>query len=246
MAGQAGAGSGAQWFKCGWETFKPNAVNWIIITLAFVGLALVAGLVPFFGTLIFMLAMPLFIGGIYLMASGSRPVEVGGLFALFGDAAKRTPLIVVGVIQFAVSMLLSVTLGMSFVGALPEEWLTGAVTPDPQVLFDTVFNFRNLLLLAVLMLAQLVLTFGFFFAVGQVTFLGTAPLEAFKRGVQAAFANLLPLLLYGALYILLSFVAAIPFGLGFLVLLPVALLGGWCAYREVFGGAAGGGTQLTA
>jgi uncharacterized membrane protein len=192
---------------------------------------------------VFMLAMPVLIGGIYQMGAGDRRVDMGGLFALFGDAGTRSRLFVLGLILFGVSVLLSFTLGLAIVGSLPEHWLEGAA-PDPAALAQALLSFQNLLLLAALALVQLILTFGFFFAVAEVTFRGATPVAAFRQGVQAAFSNLLPLLVFGVIYVLLAFVAAIPFGLGFLVLLPVTLLGGYCAYQDVFG--ARGGGQLTA
>ena len=243
MARQVGAANGMQWFQCGWGIFKMNAVNWVLIALTLFLLAVVAGFIPFFGSLAFMLAMPVLIAGIYQMGAGERRVDVGGLFALFGDAGKRTRLFMLGLILFGVSVMLSFTLILSVAGSLPEHWVEGA-QPDPAALLEQLLSVRNLLLLSALMVAQLLLTFAFFFAVAEVTFRDAVPTAAFMQGARAAFSNLLPLLVFGVLYVLFVFVAAIPFGLGFLLLLPVTLLGGYCAHRDIFG--AGGSGELTA
>jgi uncharacterized membrane protein len=45
----------------------------------------------------------------------------------------------------------------------------------------------------------------------------------------------LPLLVFGLVYLVLAVVAAIPFGLGFLILFPVTICALYASYREVFG-----------
>ena len=87
-----------------------------------------------------------------------------------------------------------------------------------------------------MLLVQLIVGFGFLFAVGLVTLDGAKPTTAFIDGVKTAFANLVPLIVFGVVYALLAIVAAIPFGLGFIVLVPVTLLAGYRAYRDLFGG----------
>lgn len=249
MSEQIRVGSGTQWFGCGWRIFKQNAVNWMLIVAVLVAIAVLAGFVPFFGSLAFMLAMPVFLGAIYRMAMSERPVEVGGLFELFSVPERRNALFVVGLILFGISLMLILTLGLGIVSALPDQWAE-APEPDPQALVDSLINLRGLLMLVALMLAQLILNFGFFFAVGEVVFRAAAPVAAFKTGLRAALANLLPALVFGVIYLIFSIVAAFTFGLGFLVLLPVTLIAGACAYRDVFatdgGRDSGSGGQLTA
>lgn len=246
MSEQVRVGNGAQWFGCGWRIFKVNAVTWMLIVLVLIALGMVAGFVPFFGSLAFMLAMPVLLGAIYRMAAGDRPVEVGGLFELFSVPDRRNALFVVGLILFGVSLMLTLTLGLAILSALPDQWAE-APEPDPQALVDAILNLRGLLMFVVLMLAQLVLSFSFFFAVGEVVFRGAAAVAAFKTGAQAAIANLLPALVFGVIYVALSFVAILAFGLGLIVLIPVTLLAGYCAYQDVLaGGRDGAGGQLTA
>ena len=46
--------------------------------------------------------------------------------------------------------------------------------------------------------------------------------------------NFVPFLLYGVVLLVLCFVAAIPLGLGFLVLGPVAIASIYAGYRDIF------------
>jgi len=243
MAEQLGVANGPQWFRCGWDLFRADTASWVLVTLVFFALAVLAEFVPFVGPLAFVIALPVLLGGIYRMAAGDAAVGVAGLFGLFRDPTVRTPLMVLGLMLLGISVGLSLLFGLALVGSIPEELLMSA-EPDPAALFDALLSFRNLLLLMVLMLVQLMLSFGLFFAVAAVTFGRVEPMPALRDGIKAALANLLPVLAFGALYVVLAILAAIPFGLGFLVLLPVTLLAGYCAYREVFGKSGGG--QLSA
>ncbi len=47
--------------------------------------------------------------------------------------------------------------------------------------------------------------------------------------------NWLPFLVYGLIYLVAAFVASIPFGLGWILLVPVVLLTMYVSYRDVFG-----------
>jgi len=213
-----------------------------MVTFVFFVIALAAGLIPVFGSLVLMLVMPVFLGGIYRMAAGA-PVEVRGLFAIFTDTAKRTPLMVTGVILLGASMVLSLTFGLALMGSLPGHLLKGP-EPDPQQLVDALMNAHTLLLMAMVLVVQMFLSFGFFFAVALVTFEGQAPMAAFVAGMRAAVRSALPLLAFGLIYVVLAFLAAVPMGMGFAVLVPVTFLAGYCAYRDVFG--AGDEGRLTA
>jgi uncharacterized membrane protein len=66
-------------------------------------------------------------------------------------------------------------------------------------------------------------------------FRNVAPVDAVMTSLRAVIKNVLPFLVYGVIQIVLAIVASIPFGLGWLVLLPVMLLTAYVSYRDVFG-----------
>ena len=47
--------------------------------------------------------------------------------------------------------------------------------------------------------------------------------------------NVVPFLVFGVIYIVAAIVASIPFGLGWIVLVPVSLLTAYVSYEDVFG-----------
>ena len=73
------------------------------------------------------------------------------------------------------------------------------------------------------------------FAPALVVFRHVAPVDAVMTSLRALVKNVLPFLIYGVIQIALAIVASIPFGLGWLVLLPVMLLTAYMSYRDVFG-----------
>lgn len=229
------AGAGVEWFRCGWAVFKENPLAWVVNTIVLFVLAMVAGFIPGIGQVIFMLVMPLLLSGVYRMAAGEEEVDVGGLFVAFRDANKRAPLILLGVLLFAVSLLLTLTFGLALFGSLSDTVVSGA-EPDVEGLMSMLFTPVNLVILLIMIVIQIVISFGFFFAVGLITFRDEQPMAAFISGAKAAFNNIVALVVFGLIYALFSVLAAIPFMLGFLVLLPVALIAGYCAYRDVLGG----------
>ena len=59
-----------------------------------------------------------------------------------------------------------------------------------------------------------------------------------RQSFAACLRNILPFLLYGVIALVLSIIAAIPFGLGYLVLIPVLTCSLYAGYKDVFADAA--------
>ena len=92
--------------------------------------------------------------------------------------------------------------------------------------------------LVVLLLATLLgipLIMGYWFAPALVLFRGDEPFAAMKTSFTACMRNVPPFLVYGLLGILFAIVASIPFGLGWLVLLPVYAASMYASYKDIFG-----------
>jgi uncharacterized membrane protein len=85
-----------------------------------------------------------------------------------------------------------------------------------------------------LLLLVILLTMAMFYAVPLVMLGGIAPWLAVQNSVAGCFTNILPFLVFGFVYLLLAFLAAIPFGLGFLVLGPVTFGAIYASYVDVF------------
>ena len=66
---------------------------------------------------------------------------------------------------------------------------------------------------------------------------GMAPVAAIKASFSGCLKNIVPFLIYGIIAFAAGIVAAIPLGLGWLVLGPVLFASVYVAYREIYGDA---------
>lgn len=73
-----------------------------------------------------------------------------------------------------------------------------------------------------------------FYSVPLIMLARITTLQAIPKSLSACFINILPLLVYGLVGLVLFVLAAIPFGLGFLVLIPVLSGSAYASYRDVF------------
>jgi len=63
---------------------------------------------------------------------------------------------------------------------------------------------------------------------------GMGPVAAMKESFYACFRNFVPFLVYGIVMTVFLILAALPFGLGFLVWVPLAISSTYAAYRAIF------------
>ena len=95
--------------------------------------------------------------------------------------------------------------------------------------------FGGLMLSLLLSLALSVpVVMAIWFAPALVFFNNMQPVEALKASFEACMKNVLAFLVYGLIVLVLAFFAALPVGLGFLVLIPVLAGSVYAAYRDVF------------
>jgi uncharacterized membrane protein len=74
------------------------------------------------------------------------------------------------------------------------------------------------------------------FAPALVVLRGMAPIEAIKESFLGCLKNVLPFLVYSIVLMVLGIVAAIPLGLGWLVLGPTLIASVYVSYRDIYGG----------
>jgi uncharacterized membrane protein len=86
----------------------------------------------------------------------------------------------------------------------------------------------------VALLVAVPLLAAFWFAPALVFMHGVRPVEAMKASLGASFRNFLPFLIYGIIMFVLAIIAAIPFGLGMLVLVPLSITTAYASYRDIF------------
>ncbi|MFP4614912.1 MAG: BPSS1780 family membrane protein [Thiohalorhabdus sp.] len=224
---RVGIGRAFAWFVQGWNGFRAQPGPWIALFLLYVVAVLALNLVPVLGGLLATLLAPAFGAGLLLAArdaSRGDPVRLGHLFEGLADARSRGRLLGLGGLALAASFLLAgLFLGMA--ETLPE--------PDAPPTQGPFLVESGLAGLVVLLLGMGVVA-AFYFATPLVTFTPSRPLGALGASLRAVLRNLLSLLLFGLVYAALAAVAAIPYGLGFLILGPVGAGAAYASFTEVF------------
>jgi uncharacterized membrane protein len=92
------------------------------------------------------------------------------------------------------------------------------------------------MLIALLLVAGLSvpLYMATWFAPALIVLHDQAPGAALKASFFACLRNWIPFLVYGVVLFVLCLVAAIPAGLGYLVLIPVLIASVYTSYRDIF------------
>lgn len=220
------------WLRQGWALFVANPAVWVAIGVVFMVIMLGLSIVPLIGRLAAGLLLPIFVAGLLFACrrgdSGETP-ELGDLFA--GFAHNSSALVRLGVL----CMLGVLAIG-TVVLVLAGGSLAGALVIGRPTAFG--FSFGGLMLAALLWLALSVpLLMAIWFAPALVAFKDMAPLAALKASFAASLKNTLVFVVFGLITLVLVFFAALPAGIGFLVLTPVLAGALYASYRDVFVGA---------
>jgi uncharacterized membrane protein len=231
------AGSGWEWIAGGWRLFLRAPLMWIIALILTFVVFVAIGLVPILGGIAVQLLQPV-VGAGLIVASHS--LERGGNFELehlfagfkknFGNLVIVGLLFMLGgiVIMLVFVAILAMTLGTAVLGSIASG------TPD-AVIAAAASSLLVILLGVLVMLALLVPLFAaYWFAPALVVMHDMQPLAAMRESFFACFRNFVPFLVYGLVIMVLGIVAAIPFGLGYLVLVPVIFASTYVAYRQIF------------
>ena len=226
---QVNAGAVFAWLRMGWTMFMVNPGVWVvsavIVLLGFLALMSVWLL----GALLASLLAPLVAAGLLTMsrrAADGEELRLSDLGAGFNT--QTTPLLMLGVIfliaNVAINVLVFLMIGGSLAGGLMMQGAAGA-----SILLGGS-------LLALLFSSVLLIPLGMalWFAPMLVLFNGMPPIEACKASFNACLKNILPFLLLGLIVFVLSFFAALPVGLGFLIFIPVLVGTAYAAYQDVF------------
>jgi len=225
-------GQGIAWYGCGWNIFKRNASVWVLFGIIFLVINFVMSFIPLLGPLLLALITPLLAAGFLLGAQDvdqGGTLEVGTLFRAFSSESIRTPLLILGAILLGFGILTTAIMA-AFIGTSMMAGMgPGAESAGPQVMMQGAG-----LGFVVFLIVYVLIAMCMFFALPLVTFDGVAPVEAVKTSFRAAITNIVPFLLFLIVYIVLMFIASIPFFLGFILLIPIVFCSVYCAYRGVF------------
>lgn len=228
-----GAGQGWAWIADGFGLFKKAPGIWIALVVILFVILLILAFIPLLGALASFLLMPALVGGLILgcrALQGGGELELGHLFAGF-EKAHLGNLIFLGALTIAGWVIVMLPV-IAIVGA-------GAILAVMRGDAAGVAAMGGSILLAwlVALALSIPIYMALWFAPALVVLRGMAPMAAVKESFLACLRNILPFLVYGIVLLVLGIVAAIPLGLGWLVLGPVAIASVYVAYRDIFGDA---------
>ena len=227
------AGRGVSLWTEAWPMFMKNPGMWIVFALVSLVIFIVLSLIPILGSIAASLLTPVFLAGWMLAArkaDSGGTLQLGDLFAGFQD--KLSPLLVLGALLMAASLVIFFSVGALGFGAVMGLVLGGSQQSAGGVMAALG---AGLVALGVGLVLGGLMAMAFWFAPALVVFRDVAPVDAIKASFTANLKNLLAFLVYSVVYLVAAIVASIPFGLGWIVLVPLGLLTVYVSYKDVFG-----------
>jgi len=225
------AENGWKWIVEGWNLFKRAPGIWIAIIVVFIVISIVLAFIPVLGSIASFVLTPVFTGGLMI---GCRALHEGGelkvehLFAGFRE--RFATLLTVGLLYLAATAAIALVAGL--LTGVKLFSLMGGGSPDAGAVVSAALS---VLLALLIMLALLVPVFmAIWFAPALVVFHEHGAIDALKASFEGCLKNIVPFLVQGAILLVASIVASIPFGLGWLVLGPVLVASIYTAYRDIY------------
>jgi hypothetical protein len=209
--------------------FRRQPGMWILIVLVAGILIAVISMIPVLGSLASVLLFPMLGGG--LMQS-CKVLDEGGTLEfeqLFAGFKHRTgDLVLVGVFNLVCGVIVTFVFAAVVGGGVFMGMMRGGLTGAGISIASA--------LLALLLVAGLLVpvSMATWFAPALIVLDEVAPAAALKSSFFACLRNWLPFLLYSAVLLVLCLAAAIPLGLGYLVLFPVLTASIYTSYRDIF------------
>jgi uncharacterized membrane protein len=186
-------------------------------------------IVPLIGALLTCLLTPVLAAGLFAMCrkvAGEGELGLSDLAA--GFSTRTSPLMMLGVIFMVATFIIELVVLLLFSSSV----VAGGMMPSVVGLGILLGGSLLALLLSSLLLIPLWM--ALWFAPALVLFHDMPPLEACKASLVANLKNILPFLLLDLIIFVLGFFAALPVGLGFLVLIPVLAGTAYASYQDVF------------
>ena len=236
------AGRGWGWIVEGWRLFTKAPGIWIVILVIYIIISMILSFIPIVGALANALLTPVLVGGMLFGAAAldrGETLEIAHLFCGFQDQDRMGPLVLLGAISVAgyvlIALVIMVFLGGGVIlGATLDS--TGVLVPPEAA--SGLFVGAGLVVALIVLVISFAVAMALFYGVPLVMLGGQNAWPAAQDSVVACWINMLPLLVFGLVYLVLAVAAVIPLGLGFLVLGPVTVCAVYASYREIFGGSA--------
>ncbi len=219
------------WLRQGWLLFIANPGTWIGSAVLMMVIVLGVQIVPVFGQIAVSVLLPVFAGGLLLLSQHQHAdgnAEIADLFAGFHHNAGG--LVMIGV-YFATGIF-----GIAFLAfMLVSGGVLGGVITGRIAGFGIAIGGFMIASLLVFVLSIPVLM-ATWFAPALVFFHDMQPLPAMKASLAAGVKNWLAMLIFALLLTVAMFFAALPFFVGFLLLIPIFNGAIYASYLDIFEG----------
>lgn len=225
-------GNAIDWFRQGWAIFVVNPGIWIAIMVLVIVIHVGLAIVPWIGPLASHLLTPLLAAGMLCACQKVAREEAPEINDLFTGFRRHTGALVLLGVLYMLAMLGVFLLVFLFVGG----GIAGGLLLGNPV--GAGIAFGGILLAALLwLLLSVPIVMAVWFAPALVVFNKMQPVAALKASFNACLKNAIVFLVYALIAMVLCFFAALPAGLGFLVLGPVLAGSVYASYRDIFIGA---------
>lgn len=228
------AGAGWEWIVQGWRLFARAPLMWVISLIIVFIAAIAINLVPFIGSIAFQLLQGVIAAGFIV---GCHSLSRGGDFELehllAGFKRNFTSLLILGVFLVVGGLVIMLVLVL-LVGATVVPIIMGGGNAE-QAMATIAASAMTMMLGALVALALTIpMMAAYWFAPALVVLNDMRPVAALKASFFGSLRNFVPFLVYGIVMTVFAVIAVIPFGLGMLVWIPLAITSTYAAYRGIF------------
>lgn len=230
---------GINWFVDGFKLVAKNPVGWIAFFFIWFVVTVPGSFIPLISVFLHFL-LPVFVGGVMWGCFQLDKTNTFNPLCLFyGFQRNFSKLFTLGIFYSAGGIVIAVILqgllvvfgyDLDSIQQLSSSYLNQDVQPEDII--------RLMQMLLVIMLGLLALSIPLFmaiwFAPALVIINNVSPLQALKMSFIACLRNMVSFLSYGIVGFVACFIAFIPFGLGFIVLIPVIFASIYTSYKSIF------------
>lgn len=229
------AGAGFDWLRQGWAIFVVNPGLWLAAAVIFMLVTSVRWLFPVIGPIASNLLLPVLIAGMAYLASRMAETEAASLDDLFiGLRRHSNALILLGLALVAVFIVIDLAAFMISGGSVAGGLIFGATAGLGLGLGVAMGGLLISWLLSMVLIVPILM--AFWFSPLLILFHGLGVRSALGISFQACARNWIAFMVLGLIVSIVAFFAALPMGLGFLVLVPVMAGAMYASYRDVFVG----------
>lgn len=229
---QVDAKQGWQWIVTGFFIFRQIPLMWILLCATLLLIAATLSLIPMAGQFIFTLLSPVFLAGLMIgcraLEQGEK-LEIAHLLAGFRNTSG--PLITIGGI-YLVGQVLILGVFMLVGGDVLMDLLIDGKRVDENELKNVSGDMLTASLVGLSLSIPLMM--ATWFAPLLVIFNGMTAVDAMRLSFFACLKNIIAFQIYGITLVALTILAAMPYGLGLLILVPTLFASIYASYRDIF------------